>query len=158
MVCRWAGERATRERNTPVHLGIGSCEGDDTKEDGTEESEDEIHIEKAQGSSQRRFYDRTLPSSATHRGGECTAQADVGHGIMKGTIGPTRENPRVRPGPTGKPRYLLTSREVCIMMKPIIAITIDSDAEIQQNEPNIQERCLFFRWRNHRESNFIRSM
>ena len=74
---------------------------------------------------------------------------------MKETIGPTRENPRVtvRPGPTGKPRYLLTSREVCIMMKPTIAIIKDPDSG-KQNEPNIQERCLFFRWRNHRESKF----
>ena len=45
LVCRWAGERATRERNTPIRLGIGnSVDGDDTKEDGAEESGDEIHI------------------------------------------------------------------------------------------------------------------
>ena len=44
------------------------------------------------------LWSDSVTPSATHRGGECTAQADVGHGIMRGTIGPTRENPRVRPG------------------------------------------------------------
>lgn len=40
MVMRWAGERTTRERNTPILLGIGNSEGDEgTKEDGAEESE-----------------------------------------------------------------------------------------------------------------------
>lgn len=47
MVCRWAGERAARERNTTIRLWIGSGEGsEDTKGDGSEESKDEIHIEK----------------------------------------------------------------------------------------------------------------
>ena len=87
----------------------------------------------------RKHRAQALPSSATHRGGESTAQADVGHGIMRGTIGPTRENPRVRPGPTGTPRYLPTSRRspgFDVYMKPIIAIIKDPDKEIQQNEPN----------------------
>jgi hypothetical protein len=35
LIFRWAGERATRERNTPVSLRIGSSAGgEDTKEDG----------------------------------------------------------------------------------------------------------------------------
>lgn len=51
LVCKWASERATRERNTSIRLGIGNSDGgEDTKEDGAEESGNEIHIEKAQGS------------------------------------------------------------------------------------------------------------
>ena len=49
MVCKWAGERATRERNTPVFLGVRSSEGEDTKEDGAEESEDKIHMIEKHG-------------------------------------------------------------------------------------------------------------
>ena len=69
MVCKWASERATRERNTSIRLGIGNSDGgEDTKEDGAEESGNEIHIEKAQGSKFEGskkvvgwFYGRTLP-------------------------------------------------------------------------------------------------
>jgi hypothetical protein len=79
LVFRCAAERAT---STP-RLSEG---GEETKEDGAEESEDEIHIEKAQdsrlGGSKvvRGFYSQTCHPA-------WTAQADVGHGIYQGTIG-----------------------------------------------------------------------
>jgi hypothetical protein len=56
--------------------------GEDTKEDGAEESEDEIHIEKARS---LRFGGRGVLWSDCHP--EMDAQADVGHGINLGTIG-----------------------------------------------------------------------
>ena len=94
MVCKWACERATRERNTPVFLGVRSGEGEDTKEDGTEGSEDEIHMIENhgdQGLGKQNlwgFYGRTATFCHPEwTGTQRTAQTDVGHGnIIEGQL------------------------------------------------------------------------
>lgn len=49
MVCRWAGESATRARNTTIRLRIWSGEGgENSKENGAEEPAVRVEMHKAQ--------------------------------------------------------------------------------------------------------------